>query len=138
MSKSLILKIVTPEFVVYQDQVDFVSLMGVEGSFGVLPGRAPFVAQLQIATAMIERNGQRIPVAIMGGLCKVKEGHITVLTEAAELGKDIDVLRAQEKKRELEHMLQKTDADLTLQVDHEARLKKALVRLRTAELVRGA
>ena len=136
MARSLLLKIITPETLVYQERVDFVSLMGMEGSFGVLPGHAPLITQLQVATGFIEREGKRIPVAIMGGMCKVLDQHMTIMTDAAELGQNIDVLRAQEKKRSIEVLLQEPNQDRQMQVDGEMRLKKALVRLRTAELVK--
>ncbi len=134
MTAGLVLKIITPERIVFQDTVDFVSLLGIAGSLGVLPGHVPLITQLQIAPLYFERGGQRYTVAVMGGLCKVTGHHVTVMTDAAELAEEIDVLRAEQKKKELEVLL-KTPAQAPEvgQVELQARLQKTLLRLRMGE-----
>jgi len=44
---SIRLDIVTPERPIVSEQVDEIQLPGVDGAFGVLPGHAPLLAQLQ-------------------------------------------------------------------------------------------
>jgi F-type H+-transporting ATPase subunit epsilon len=134
MMQGVVLKISTPERIVFQDSVAFVSLMGVGGSFGVLPGHAPLVTQLAIAPLYFDKDGLRQSVAVMGGLCRVSSHHVTVLTDAAELAEEIDELRAAEKRRELETVLQgPADEAKVSDVEIQSRLQKAILRLRLAD-----
>ena len=134
MTQGLVLKIITPERIVLQDSVDFVSLMGMGGSLGVLPGHAPLVAQMAIAPLFFDKGGVRHTVAVMGGLCRVSGHHVTVLTDSAELAEEIDELRASEKRKELETALQHSAAEAKVSdTEIQARLQKAMLRLRLAE-----
>ena len=44
----LLLEIVTPQGLVFSEEVDEVTANGSEGEFGVLPGHVPFVTTLKI------------------------------------------------------------------------------------------
>lgn len=83
--KALVLKIITPDAVVFQEHVQSVSLMGIQGSFGVLPGHAPFITQLKVAPARTRVGDKELVFSVRGGLCKVLDKHVTILTDAAEL-----------------------------------------------------
>ena len=57
MAYTLKLEIVTPEAKIYSDDVDMVTLTGVEGEMGIYPHHVPLMTQL-VAGEIIARKGQ--------------------------------------------------------------------------------
>jgi F-type H+-transporting ATPase subunit epsilon len=69
--------LVSPEELLFTDQVDQVDLPGVEGDFGVLAGHAPVVAMLRpgIVTLIAASNRERF--VVLGGLAEFSQGELT-------------------------------------------------------------
>ncbi|MBD2845887.1 F0F1 ATP synthase subunit epsilon [Paenibacillus sp. IB182496] len=129
---TFLLEIVTPERIVYAEQVDMVSVKGVEGELGILPGHIPMVTPLQIAPVTIKRGSQHELVAVNGGFIEVRKDKVVILAESAELPIDIDVDRAQAAKQRAEQRLQTKRNE----IDHhraQLALQRALNRLDTRQ-----
>ncbi len=78
------LEIVTPEGLIFSDNVKDVTLPGSEGEFGVYPGHASLVSLLQAGVIDIElEDGKHEIVAINWGHAKVDESSVTVLADGA-------------------------------------------------------
>ncbi len=78
------LEIVTPEGLIFSDNVKDVTLPGSEGEFGVYPGHASLVSLLQAGVIDIElEDGKHEIVAINWGHAKVDENSVTVLADGA-------------------------------------------------------
>ena len=56
---TILLEIVTPDRLVYSEQVNSVTVRGVEGELGILPGHISFVTPLQIAPVYVKIGNQR-------------------------------------------------------------------------------
>ena len=56
--KNIHIKIITPEKIVYEDDVNAVYAQGIAGSFGVLPNHVSFMSVLDISTAKVEKDGE--------------------------------------------------------------------------------
>ena len=54
---TLKLEIVTPEAKVYSEDVDMVTLPGVEGEMGIFPGHAPILSTLKPGVVTVPGNG---------------------------------------------------------------------------------
>jgi F-type H+-transporting ATPase subunit epsilon len=127
----LSLEIATPERRVLALDVDEVVLPGVEGSFGVLYGHAPLLAQLDVGEISYRVGAERKYLAASGGFAEVLRGGVTVLAETAEPAEEIDLPRA---RRAEERAAEQLRADLS-EVEFrraEVALKKALRRIETA------
>src|SRR3712207_3789965 len=95
MARSFKLDVVTPDRVVLSEDVVSVVAPGAQGSFGVLAGHAPMVAELGIGQLQYRTaDGDEDIMAISGGFLEVGAGHVTVLADAAERAREIDVERA--------------------------------------------
>jgi len=105
MSRSLQLDIITPDRVVLREAVDYVSMTGVEGEFGVLPGHIPFLSALKIGPAHYIRDGKTGYFCVSGGFAEVAENTVLVLADAAELAGEIDAQRAGEARKRAEERL---------------------------------
>ena len=127
------LEIVTPERLAYSDEVDAVTLPGIEGELGVLPHHAPLVSTLGVGELRIRKGGAEESFAIAGGFLQVLPTKVVVLAETADMASEIDLERAQEARREAEKALESgyhEGADLSAA---RASLQTALLRERLAQ-----
>jgi F-type H+-transporting ATPase subunit epsilon len=127
------LEIVTPERLVYEDEVDSVNVPGVEGELGILPHHAPLLSMLGFGELRIRKGGAEESFAIVGGFVQVRPDKVVVMAETADLAAEIDVEKAKEARREAERALEggySEGADLSAA---RAALQQALLRIRVAE-----
>ncbi len=98
------LEIVTPNGVIFNDEVKQVTLPGSEGEFGVLPKHATLVSLLSAGIIVIEKaDGTEVAVAINSGYVKVDEEKTTCIVDGAVAisGKDSDLAKALDEAKEL-------------------------------------
>ena len=129
----LLLEIVTPERLAYSDEVDSVQLPGIEGELGVLPHHAPLISTLGVGELRIRKGGAEESFAIVGGFLQVLPTKVVVLAETADMASEIDLVKAQEARREAEKALESgyhEGADLSMA---RAALQQALLRERLAQ-----
>jgi F-type H+-transporting ATPase subunit epsilon len=129
MEKALQLDIVTPDKVVFSDQVQYVSARGVEGEFGVLPGHFQLLAALDIGCLHYTNlEGDKKCAFVGGGFAEVLDDKVTILAESSELAEDIDQARAMQAReraeKRLEHRTEEIDADRA-----QAALHRAITRI---------
>lgn len=128
---TLRLEIVTPERKVYEEDVNMVVVKGVGGELGILPHHIPLVTPLKIAPVKAKKGNSDEFIAVHGGFMEVRKDKVVILAEAAELGSDIDVSRAQQAKERAEQRL----AGKQDEVDHkraELALQRAVARIQTS------
>src|SRR6267142_2628731 len=92
--------LVSPEKVLFSDQVDQVDLPGVEGDFGVLPGHAPIVAVLRPGIVTIISGTVRDRFVVLGGLAEFSQ-ELTILADSASSTDEFDLA---EFKAQIEQM----------------------------------
>jgi F-type H+-transporting ATPase subunit epsilon len=129
----LLLEIVTPERLVYQDEVDSVQLPGSEGELGVLPHHAPLVSTLGAGELRLRNGGQEESFAIVGGFLQVLPDRVVVMAETADMASDIDLEKAQAARRQAEQALESGYVEGADLAAARASLQAALIRIRVAE-----
>jgi len=78
------LEIVTPEGVIFDDEVKQVTVPGGEGEFGILAGHAAVVSLLTSGVITIDRkDGREVQVAVNGGYIKVEEEKTLCMVDGA-------------------------------------------------------
>lgn len=130
---TFLLEIVTPERLIFSEQVNSLVVRGVEGELGILPGHVPFVTPLQIAPVSIKADGKELKIAVAGGFVEVRKEKVVILAESAELASDIDVIRAKAALERAETRLSSNGS--RDQYDHrraEIALQKAMNRLKVS------
>ncbi|MEK0313615.1 F0F1 ATP synthase subunit epsilon [Cohnella sp. 56] len=126
---TLRLEIVTPERTVYEKDVNMVVARGVDGDLGIMPHHIPLVTPLKIAPVKAKIGNNDEYIAVHGGFMEVRKDKVVILAESAELGKDIDVHRAQEAKNRAQDRLNHKQTE----IDHaraELALQRAITRIR--------
>ncbi|OGY45435.1 MAG: ATP synthase F1 subunit epsilon [Candidatus Buchananbacteria bacterium RIFCSPHIGHO2_01_FULL_44_11] len=124
-------KIVTPERLVYQKDVDQVTLPTKTGEITVLPNHIPLVALLAAGELVAKVDGQELPMAVSRGFIEVGKNSVTVLTQTAEGVEEIDELRAQAAVERAKKLLQ--DVKNKEAVEYTAlagKIEKELARLK--------
>ena len=98
------LEIVTPEGVIFDNEVKQVTIPGGEGEFGVLAGHAAIVSLLTAGVITIDRkDGREVQVAINGGYVKVEEEKTLCMVDGAVAlsGDDTDLAKNIAKAKDL-------------------------------------
>jgi F-type H+-transporting ATPase subunit epsilon len=136
MADKLELEVVTPDRMVASETVDIVMAMGALGEFGILPSHVPFLTPLQPGELRFRKGGQLEYLAVTGGFAEVSNNKVTILAEAAEKAREIDIDRAKRAKERAEQRLAKAKAEDIDFARAEMALKRALLRLRISEKIR--
>jgi len=129
------LEIVTPEKMVFSEDVDAILAWGVDGQLGILPHHAPLMTMLQPGDLLIRRENKEEYLTISGGFLEVRPDKVVVLADACERAQEIDVARAEAAKQRAQEAL-KTAATGMDAAAAEAALRRSLARLRAAEKIR--
>ena len=105
MAYTLQLEIVTPEAKIFSDYVEMVTLAGIEGEMGILPGHAPVMTQLAAGELVVRKDGRNIFLAVGDGFVQITGERVAVLTDMAIKADDIDEAKAVEAQKKAEARL---------------------------------
>ncbi len=103
------LRIITPERLFYEGDVDMVEFNTTEGEIGVLPGHIPLTVIVKPGILVIsEKDGEK-EAALHAGFAEILPEGITILAEIIEWPEEIDAHRAEEAmNRAKERLMSKT------------------------------
>jgi F-type H+-transporting ATPase subunit epsilon len=99
MSETLKLEIVTPDGLVYSEQVQMVTLPSITGQIGVLPHHVPLMTQAVPGEMIVRKEGSDAFLAVGGGLVQVTADHVAVVTDMAVPADRIDEARVEEARQ---------------------------------------
>ena len=122
------LKIVTPDGIEFEGQVESLTVRTISGDLGVMAGHTNCVAPLGMGRATVIQDGKRRYAACIGGMLSVMDGKVTLVPTTFEWAEDIDADRVERSYHRAQNVLGNKDATSTDITLAEARLKRALVR----------
>jgi F-type H+-transporting ATPase subunit epsilon len=105
MSATLHLEIVTPEATAFSEEVEMVTLPGLEGELGVLPGHVPLMTQMAPGELTVRLDGRDRFLAVGEGLVEITGERVAILTVMAIPVEKIDEARAEEARMQAEARL---------------------------------
>jgi F-type H+-transporting ATPase subunit epsilon len=111
MADTLKLEIVTPDGTVYSEDVDMVTLPGVEGQMGIYPRHVPLMSQMVPGEIIVRKDGRDYFLAVGEGLIEVTGQHVALLTDMAIASDHIDETKVEEARRRAEARLQEKLSD---------------------------
>jgi len=132
MAQQLELEVVTPERRALVESVGMVTVPGLGGELGILPGHTPLISQLQTGVLSYTKDGKSFQLHVSGGFIEVRDDHVSVLAEVAERPEEIDAARARLAREHVEKQLSGwsgTEEDFEMA---RARLERSMVRLHLA------
>ena len=99
MANTIKLEIVTPQATVYSEDVDMVTLPGVEGQMGVLPQHVRLMTQLVPGELIVRKDGHDDFMAVGEGLVEVNNERVSIVTNMAIAVDRIDEAAAEEARQ---------------------------------------
>jgi F-type H+-transporting ATPase subunit epsilon len=127
------LEVITPERVVYAEDVDMVIAPATDGYVGILPHHAPLLTTLGPGEFRVKKGGVEQVLAVFGGFMDVRGDRVVVLTEDAEHAEEIDAKHAQDARDRAQQALQAGPMSAADEARARASLQRALVRIRVSE-----
>ena len=122
------LKIVTPDGMSFDGQVEELIVRTTSGDLGILAGHTNCVAPLGMGRAMILVDGQKRYGACIGGMVSVVNGEANLVATTFEWAEQIDTARAEASAQRAQEILSSKASTCTEIKLAEARLRRALVR----------
>jgi F-type H+-transporting ATPase subunit epsilon len=136
MAKTLNLQIVTPEGIVYSEDVEMVGLRAVEGQIGILPNHVRLMTQMLPGEMMVRKGGRDQFLAVGEGLVEVTGERVAIATDMAVAVEGIDEARAEEARQRAQARLrEKISAEEVASVN--ASLARSLAQLHVKRRRRG-
>ncbi len=113
MPNTLKLEIVTPDAKIYSEDVDMVTLPGVEGEMGVYPMHVPLMTQIAAGELSVRKGGQDFFLAVGEGFAEITGERVAILTDMAIKAENIDEAKAEEARK-------RAEARMAEQLDEES------------------
>jgi F-type H+-transporting ATPase subunit epsilon len=128
MTNTIKLEIVTPEATVYSEDVEMVTLPGVEGQMGVLPQHIRLMTQMVPGELIVRKGGHDDFMAVGEGLVEVTNDRVSIVTNMAVAVDKIDEAAAEEaRQRAAARLREKISSEEVASVN--AALAKSLAQL---------
>jgi len=107
--------VVSAEESIFSGEARFVALPGEAGELGIYPRHTPLITRIKAGSVRIQlADGGEEFVFVAGGILEVQPDCVTVLSDTAIRGKDLDDEKANEAKRAAEDALKNAKTDLDL------------------------
>src|SRR5689334_2965029 len=111
MPATLRLEIVTPEAIVYSEDVHRVTLPAVTGQIGVYPRHLRVFTRIVPGAIVVLTNGREELLAVGEGVVEITGARVEIATDMAISAKDIDEARVEEARRRAEARLRDKISD---------------------------
>lgn len=123
-----LLRIVTPDRVFYENQVDMVEFNTTEGEIGILPGHIPMTVIVKPGILNISEAEAEKEAALHSGFAEILPEGVTILAEIIEWPDEIDEKRAVAARERAEERLRSRTPDTDV-ARAETALQRALARI---------
>jgi len=109
--------VVSAEETIWSGEARFVALPGESGELGIYPRHTPLITRIKAGSVRIEKaDGGEEFVFVVGGILEVQPDCVTVLSDTAIRGKDLDEEKANAAKQLAEEALKNAKSDIDLAV----------------------
>ena len=107
--------VVSAEELIFSGEATFVALPGEAGELGIKPRHTPLITRIKPGSVRIQTaDGNEEFVFVAGGILEVQPDCVTVLSDTAIRGRDLDDQKAQEAKAAAEEALKNAKSEIDL------------------------
>ena len=132
-SKIFEVEIITPDRTFYKSEATMIEFNTAAGEIGVYKNHIPLTTVLAPGVVTIHKDGEdNVIAAVHSGFAEILPEKVTLLAEVAEWPDEIDVERAEKKKKRAEERLA-SKAESVDVMRAELALRRALVRMDIAK-----
>ena len=115
MANTIQVEVVSAEESIFSGQAKFVALPGEAGELGIYPRHTPLITRIRPGSVRIEKaDGGEDFVFVAGGILEVQPDCVTVLSDTAIRGKDLDEEKANEARAAAEEAVKNAKSELDL------------------------
>ena len=113
--KTMQVDVVSAEELIYSGLATFVALPGEFGELGIYPRHTPLISRIRAGSVRIQKpDGEEEFVFVAGGILEVQPDSVTVLSDTAVRGKDLDEERANAAKKAAEEHLKNAKSSVDM------------------------
>ena len=131
--KSFNLKIVTPDGLMFDSEVESLLVRTDDGDVEFLAGHIDYMASLGTGRARIKEGGKDRLASVSGGFVTVKNGEVKLVAITFEFSENIDLDRARAARDAAKAKISSSTDDKTLRLA-KAKLARAINRIDIAEM----
>ena len=136
MKKTTRCDIVSAHGEVFSGEASMVFATGISGELGISPRHAPLITQLKPGPVrVLKPDGEEVFFFASGGILEVQPHEVTVLTDTATRGEDLDEAAAQAAKAEAERQLADRTGEMEV-AEAQARLLEAVAQIQAVQRLR--
>jgi F-type H+-transporting ATPase subunit epsilon len=107
--------VVSAEQLIFSGEAKFVALPGEAGELGIYPRHTPLITRIKAGSVRIEKaDGSEEFIFVAGGILEVQPGCVTVLSDTAIRGNDLDEAKANTARQAAEEALKNAKGELDL------------------------
>ncbi len=105
--------VVSAEESIFSGEAKFVALPGEAGELGIYPRHTPLITRIRPGTVRIQAaDGSEEFVFVAGGILEVQPDRVTVLSDTAVRGKDLDEEKANKARAAAAEALKNAKSDV--------------------------
>lgn len=128
------LEILTPEKIVYSEEIESLSVPTPQGEITILPEHIALVTRVTEGEMTIKTKNKTNVLAVTSGFLQIQDGKITLLADYAVRSDEINTQKAMDAKKRAEEVLKKkredvSDKDFAMA---ESEMRRALLELKVS------
>lgn len=127
------LRILTPDGVAFEGNVESVTVRSTQGDVCFLYGHIDYVTTIEYGRVKIRQNGKDRYAACMGGFVSISNGEARIVATTFEYADEIDIKRAEAAEKKARERIERAESDKEIKLA-ELKLKRALNRLYVSKL----
>ncbi len=125
---TFLLRIITPDRIFYENQVEMVEFNTTEGEIGILAGHVPLTVIVKPGILCISEPEEEKLAALHSGFAEILQDRVTILAEVIEWPDEIDQERASAAKARAEERLRSKTPETDI-ARAETALQRAMARI---------
>lgn len=137
MAMTVHVDVVSAEELLFSGLAEVIVVPGEMGELGIYPRHAPLLTRIKAGSVRIKRPevAEEELIYVSGGMLEVQPSVVTILSDTAIRGKDLDEARALEAKQMAEEAMKNRTSDLDY-AQAQSELIEAVAQLRAIQQIR--
>jgi len=131
---SLKIRVIAPDKIVWDSDVEEVILPSSTGQLGILSGHIPLLTALDIGVMRVKINKEWQPIILLGGFAEVENNNVTILVNGAETITEVNIEEAKNNIEEATNLLEKATTNKE-KIEATQSLRKARARIQAANVL---
>lgn len=136
MTKTIQCDIVSAHEEIFSGDATMIIASGIAGELGITPRHAPLITQLKAGPVrVLQANGEEAFFFVSSGILEVQPHMVTILTDTAMRGADLDEAAARAAKAEAERQLADRSGEMDI-AEAQSKLMQSVAQLAALEQLR--